>query len=102
MSKKLEQISPQIVIVEQDVTYKVMCMLRDDHNISVISNLDGHKMNRVSRVTQTITANGVTVIDKRFRLGQCKEFKIVNMNKLAREHGFNLGKGQLSGGVLED
>lgn len=69
LSKKIEQISPQIVIVEQDVTYKVMCMLRDEHNISVISNLESNKMNKVSRVTQTITANGVTIINSRFKLG---------------------------------
>lgn len=71
LSKKLEQIRPSIVLVEHDVTYKVMCMLRDDHKITVVSNIEEHKLQKIARLTQTIKINGVNEIDKRFVLGQC-------------------------------
>ena len=90
LSKKLEQIDPKIVIVEQDVTYKILCMLRDERKISVITNMDESKLNRIARLTETVTANGITVIDKRFSLGKCKSFRITNQTKLARGKGFNL------------
>lgn len=69
-----------------------MCMLRDDHQMTVISNTDEKKLNRIGRLTQTVIANGVSVIDKRFVLGKCANFKITNQTKLAKEMGFNLAK----------
>lgn len=90
LSRKLEQIKPKIVMVEKDVTYKVMCMLRDQHNITVVSSMDEYKLSKIARFTQTITANGVTVIDKRFGMGKCSHFRVVNWTKHAREHGFGL------------
>lgn len=67
-----------------------MCLLRDEHKISVISNMEAKNLNKIARLTQTITANGVTVIDKRFVLGKCKSFRIINQTKLAKEKGFSL------------
>jgi len=52
--------------------------------------MEAKNLNKIARLTQTITANGVTVIDKRFVLGKCKSFRITNQTKLAKEKGFNL------------
>ena len=40
----LEKIKPTLIFVERDVPYKVMCLLRDKHNITVVSNLDEKKI----------------------------------------------------------
>jgi hypothetical protein len=40
--------------------------------------MEEKKMNRIARLTQTITANGVSVIDKRFVLGKCQNFSVKN------------------------
>jgi hypothetical protein len=65
-------------------------MLRDEYQISVIADMEEKEMNRISRLTQTIIANGVAVIDKRFVLGKCQNFRIVNLTRMARENGFAL------------
>jgi len=61
-------------------------------------------MDKIARLTQTITANGVTVIDKRFVLGKCKSFRITNLTKQARDQGFSLstGKAGNDAGSVED
>ncbi len=47
----LEKIKPTLIFVERDVPYKVMCLLRDKHNITVVSNLDEKKITRLARMT---------------------------------------------------
>ena len=86
----LEKIKPTLIFVERDVPYKVMCLLRDKHNITVVSNLDEKKITRLARMTQTISAHGITNIDKNFALGRCKIFSVDNISKMARENGFLL------------
>ena len=63
LSMKIKLITPSIVIVERNVPYKVMCMLRDEHNITVVSNFEERKLQRIARLTQTITINGINEID---------------------------------------
>ena len=67
-----------------------MCMLREKHKITVVSNLDERKITRLARMTQTISAHGITIIDKNFALGKCKTFGVENISKSARENGFLL------------
>lgn len=69
------------MIVEENIPYKVMCMLRDEYKISVISNVTEKKLNRIARLTQTVIANGVAVLDKRFVLGKSSKFKVTNLSK---------------------
>ncbi len=33
-------------------------------------------MNYIARLTQTVVANGITVVDKNFALGKCKTFSV--------------------------
>ena len=60
-------------------------MLRDQLNITVVSGVDEIKLNKISRLTQTVTANGISVVDKKFVLGTCKNFKVTNVSKLAKD-----------------
>ena len=36
-------------MVEKDVTYKILCMLRDTHKVTVVSNIEENKMIRIAR-----------------------------------------------------
>lgn len=47
----LEKIKPSLIFVQGDVPYKVMCILRDKHNITVVSNLDERKITKLARMT---------------------------------------------------
>lgn len=81
--------------------YRVMCMLRDEHKITLLQNVAEHKMARIARLCQTVVANGVTVIDKRFTLGQCRDFFVTNLSKEAREKGYKRQSGE-AGAVVQD
>jgi hypothetical protein len=87
-------------MVEENIPYKVMCMLRDEYKISVISNVTEKKLNRIARLTQTLIANGVAVLDKRFVLGKSQSFKVTNLSKQAREKGFTIQNCRLSAEAL--
>ena len=63
-------------MVEKDVPYKVLCLLRDEFKMTVVSNLYEKKLNNLARLTQTVAANGVTEIDKRFLLGKSEQFRV--------------------------
>ena len=71
VKQKLTQVKPNIIIVEKDVGYKVLDALREE-NITVITNLNHHKMKRMARYTQTIISPSYNVIDKSFVLGKCR------------------------------
>lgn len=90
LSSKLEKITPTLIFVEKDVPYKVMCMLREKHKITVVSNISEKKISALARLTQTVSAHGITVIDKNFALGKCKTFSVKNLSKSARDNGFLL------------
>ncbi len=46
IKKKLTQVKPNIIIVEKDVGYKILDVLREAR-ITVITNLSSHKMKRI-------------------------------------------------------
>jgi 1-phosphatidylinositol-3-phosphate 5-kinase len=73
--QKLTQVKPNIIIVEKDVGYKILDALRESQ-ITVISNMNHHKMKRIQRFTQTIISPSYNVIDKSFVLGKCKQFRV--------------------------
>ena len=75
IKSKLTQVRPNIVIVEKDIGYKILDVLREE-GIIVITSLDHHKMKRFQRYTQTIISPSYNVIDKSFVLGKCKKFRV--------------------------
>ena len=75
IKSKLTQVRPNIVIVEKDIGYKILDVLREE-GIIVITSLDHHKMKRFQRYTQTIISLSYNVIDKSFVLGKCKKFRV--------------------------
>jgi hypothetical protein len=68
-------VRPNIIIVEKDVGYKILDVLRES-KITVITNLGPFKMKRIQRYTQTIISPSYNVIDKSFVLGKCKQFRV--------------------------
>lgn len=71
--------------MEKNVPYKILTMLKEEHNITLVSNVDMHKLEKIARLTQTDIANEISVVDRFFKLGKCKLFKIVNHSKLYHE-----------------
>lgn len=75
IKEKLTQVKPNIIIVEKDVGYKILDVLRQQ-GITVISNLDSKKMKRITRYTETIIAPSYNIIEKSFEFGKCSQFRV--------------------------
>ena len=65
LEKKLTEINPNLVIVQQDISVKLINMMRD-RQITVVCNLEERKMKRLARLTQTIVLPSINVIDSTF------------------------------------
>ena len=68
LEQKLTEINPNLVVVQKDISVKLLNMMRDK-DITVVSNLEDRKMKRLARLTQTIVLPSMNVIDGRFSLG---------------------------------
>ena len=84
IQKKLEQINPNLVIIEKDISVKLMRILREK-NITVVTNLEEKKMKRLARLTQTILLPSINVVETSFVLGKCRKFREDNLTKQIRE-----------------
>ncbi len=73
--EKLRQVQPTIIIIEKDVSYKVLEKLRQEE-FTVVTNLSLKKMQRIARFTQTIIAPSTNVLDRTFAIGKCKQFMV--------------------------
>ena len=80
LEQKLTEIAPNLVVVQKDISVKLLNMMRDK-DITVVSNLEDRKMKRLARLTQTIVLPSMNVIDGRFSLGQCKLFRQDNLSR---------------------
>ena len=72
------------MIIEKDISFKLMRLLKEK-NITVVTNLEGKKMKRLARLTQTILLPSMNVIDRSFILGKCRIFREDNLTKQLRE-----------------
>ena len=39
INKKLAELRPSVVFVQQDASYSLMCLLRDVHKVSLVTNM---------------------------------------------------------------
>ena len=53
LDKKLDEIKPNLVILQQDISVKLMNLMKDK-GITVVCNLEEKKIKRLARLTQTI------------------------------------------------
>ena len=84
LEQKLDQINPNLVIIEKDISMKLVRLLKEK-DITVVTNLEEKKLKRLARLTQTMLLPSMNVIDESFVLGKCKSFREENLSKLMRE-----------------
>lgn len=84
LEQKLTEINPNMVIVQKDISVKLLNLMRDK-DITVVSNLEERKIKRLARLTQTIVLPSINVIDATFSLGRCKLFREDNLSRQLRE-----------------
>ena len=65
LEQKLTKIDPNLVIIQKDISVKLMNMMREK-KITVVCNLEDRKMKRLARLTQTIVLPSINVIDSSF------------------------------------
>ena len=88
LEQKLDQINPNLVIIEKDISMKLVRLLKDK-GITVVTNLEENKLKRLARLTQTMLLPSMNVIDRSFVLGKCKRFREENLTKLMREENIS-------------
>ena len=75
IEKSLATIRPDIVIVEGEVSRKVVEQFRD-LNITLIQNVDHSDIKQLAWLTQTITIPSIDFLDESFKWGTCEEFLV--------------------------
>jgi len=83
VKEKLARANPDIVVVEDDVSKKVLDTLRSE-NITIISNIDSDSMKRLERVTQTLIYPSIHLLESSTILGTCESFHIQRYNHKVR------------------
>jgi 1-phosphatidylinositol-3-phosphate 5-kinase len=76
--KKIDQVSPNIIFVQNDTSMKAIETLLDK-NITVITNVKPSIMKRIGRLTQTISCPSTNLITPDFILGKCENFKMESL-----------------------
>ena len=82
--QKLSEIKPDLVIIQKDISVKLVNMLKQKQ-ITVVANLEERKLRRLARLTQTIVLPSLNVIDQSFNLGKCKIFREDNLTRQLRD-----------------
>lgn len=73
IEKSLSTIRPDVMVVEGEVSRKIVEKLRDI-NVTVIMNVPIDELKLLAWLTQTITIPSVDFIDEHFKWGTCEEF----------------------------
>ena len=108
--KKIETISPQIIIVEGNASQKFQDFFSiDKMNISLITKCSIKKLNRIARCVNSFVVPSPDLIGKQVVLGSCNQFKVqtiknkldINKNELfMRSEEYNLMRFEGCGKVL--
>ena len=108
--KKIEVISPQIIIVEGNASQKYQDFFATDKmNISLITKCSIKKLNRIARCVNSFVVPSPDLIGKQVVLGSCAQFKVktiknkLNNNKdelFMRSEEYNLMRFEGCGKVL--
>ena len=108
--KKIETISPQIIIVEGNASQKYQDFFSiDKMNISLITKCNIRQLNRIARCVNSFVVPSPDLIGKQVVLGSCNQFKVqtiknkldINKNELfMRSEEYNLMRFEGCGKVL--
>lgn len=80
LKQKLENIKPDVVITEKEISFKVLEVLKEQ-GVAAISNVSEAQLLNLARLTQTIIAPSANVIDQSFQMGHCKLFRVEDPHK---------------------
>ena len=80
LRKKIEEISPQIILVEGNVSQKFQAFFATDKmNISIVNKVNIKKLNRIARCVKSIVIPSPDLVGKPIVLGSCGKFEIQNI-----------------------
>ena len=71
--KKVELVRPDLIFVQNDASFKAIEALRD-RNITLVTNVKKSVMQRLARLTQTISCPSTNLLNPNFDTGRCDKF----------------------------
>jgi hypothetical protein len=74
--KKIEQVDPNVILVNKNVSRKVQEHLDISNKISLVMNVKSKSLKKIARCTKTYVLPSTDLIDKQTILGTCKKFRI--------------------------
>lgn len=72
---KINALKPDIIFVEKDASRLALQLLEDD-KITVVTNTSAKILKMIARQTQTIVCPSTHLLDRRFIIGYCLNFRI--------------------------
>ena len=84
--RKIEMVKPDVIIVQNDASFKAIEALRDK-NITLVTNVKESVMQRLGRLTQTINCPSAVFLDQSFNVGSCGKFFQEKLSSGIREKG---------------
>jgi len=73
--QKIKALKPDIIFVEKDASRLALQVLEED-KITVVTNTSAKMLKMIARQTQTIVCPSTNLLDKRFVVGYCLNFRI--------------------------
>ncbi len=86
--KKIELVEPTVILVNKNVSRKILESLTISNKISVVMNVKSSTLKKIARCTKTYVLPSTDLIDQQTILGTCKKFrvdKIKSSSKTANE-----------------
>jgi hypothetical protein len=80
--KKIEQVDPNVILVNKNVSRKVQEYLDISNKISLVMNVKSETLKKIARCTKTYVLPSTDLIDKQTILGTCKKFRIEKIKNL--------------------
>lgn len=71
-------VKPNLIIVQNDASFKAIEKLVEE-KITLITNVKPSVMQRLGRLTQTITVPSAVFLDEQFNTGKCEKFFMENL-----------------------
>lgn len=71
--KKIDQVKPDLIFVQNDASQKAIEALRE-RNITLVTNVKKTVMSRLGRLTQTINCPSTNLLNGNFCTGKCEKF----------------------------
>lgn len=80
IKKRIEQVDVDIILVNKNIVQKLQDQLIKKKRMALVLNVKAEALKKIARCTKTTCLDSIELIDKKFILGQCKQFKIEKIN----------------------